>query len=81
MGTPILKQLFDRQKRATRAGESSVKLRITYNRVQRFATIGVRVLPHQWKDGRIVKRLDAMELQHTLDVYVAHARQGAVAAH
>lgn len=75
MGTPIFKLVFDRQKRAARDREGSVELRITYNRVQRFATTGVRLLPHQWKDGRIVKRLDAMELQHTLDVYVTHARQ------
>ena len=75
MGTPVLKLVFDRQKRASKTKEGSIEVRITYNRVQRWATTGVRVLPHQWKDGRIVKRVDAHELQHTLDMFVAHVRK------
>lgn len=75
MGVPILKVLFDRQKRASKTKEGAIEVRITYNRVQRFVTTGVRVLPNQWRDGRIVKRVDAFELQHTLDVFVAHVRK------
>ena len=50
-------------------------MRITYNRVQRFVTTGVRIYPNQWKDGVIIKRLDALELQRTLDLFVAEARK------
>lgn len=75
MGLPVLKVLFDRNKRASKTKEGAIEVRITYNRVQRFVTTGVRVLPHQWKNGRIVKRLDAFELQHTLDMFVAHVRK------
>lgn len=75
MSTPIFKLVFDRQKRASKTKEGSVELRITYKRVQRFATTGVRVLPSQWKDGKIVKRLDAFEIQHALDLFVAKARK------
>ena len=50
-------------------------MRITYNRVQRFVTTGVRVYPNQWRDGVIIKRLDALELQQTLDLFVAEARK------
>ena len=75
MGVPILKLVYDRQKRASRIKEGAIELRITYNRVQRFVTTGVRVFPHQWKDGHVVKRLDALELQHTLDMFVAHVRR------
>lgn len=75
MSTPIFKLVFDRQKRASKTKEGSVELRITYKSVQRFATTGVRVLPSQWKDGKIVKRLDAFEIQHALDLFVAKARK------
>lgn len=75
MGTPIFKLLFDRRKRASNSKEGAIELRITYNRIQRFATTGVRVLPKQWKNGFIVNRLDAPELQHTLDLFVANARK------
>lgn len=75
MGVPVLKVLYDRQKRASKTKEGAIEVRITYNRVQRFVTTGVRVLPNQWRDGRIVKRVDAFELQHALDVFVAHVRK------
>ena len=75
MGVPVLKVLYDRQKRASKTKEGAIEVRITYNRMQRFVTTGVRVLPNQWRDGRIVKRVDAFELQHALDVFVAHVRK------
>lgn len=75
MGIPIFKVVFDRRRRATNTKEGSIELRITYNRVQRFATTGVRVLPKHWKNGRIANRTDAMELQQSLDLFVANARK------
>lgn len=75
MGTPVFKLLFDRRHRATKTKEGSIELRITYNRIQRFATTGVRVLPREWKNGYIVNRLDAFELQQALDLFVANARK------
>lgn len=74
MGTPTLKLIFDRRKRASNTKEGAIELRITYNRIQKHATTGVRVLPKQWKNDRIVNRMDAFELQHTLDVFVTNAR-------
>lgn len=75
MGTPTLKLLFDRRHRATATKEGAIELRITYNRVQKHATTGVRVLPKHWRNGRIVNRIDAMELQRTLDMFVANAHK------
>lgn len=74
-GTPILKLIFDRKKRATATKEGTIELRITYKRIQRFAVTGIRVLPKHWRDGRIVNRLDALELQNALDMYVLNARR------
>lgn len=73
--TPILQFVFDRHKRATAIKTGSVELRITYNRVQRFVTTGVRVLPRHWRNGNIINRLDSYELQQTLDIFMANARR------
>jgi site-specific recombinase XerD len=75
MGTPTFKLIFDRKKRATSSKEGSIELRITYNRIQRFVTTGVRVLPRQWRNGYVVNRIDAFELQNTLDIFVTRARK------
>ena len=70
-----MKLVFDRMHRATASKEGSIELRITWQRKQKFATTGIRVLPRQWRNGRIVNRIDAMELQDALDLYVAKARK------
>ena len=77
---PTIKLIFDRHKRASSTKEGAIELRITHQRQQRFATTGIRVLPKQWRDGRIVNRLDALELQQALDAFVLthHSRAGAV---
>ena len=75
MGTPIFKLIYDRNGRASNTKEGSVELRITYNRVQRFVTTGVRVLPKHWKNGCIINRTDAIELQRTLDTFITNARR------
>ena len=75
MGTPTLKLLFDRNKRASKTKEGSVELRIGFERKKKYATTGVRVFPREWRDGRVVNRLDAVELQRTLDEFVATARR------
>ncbi len=75
MGTPTMKLIYDRRHRASNTKEGAIELRITYNRIQKHATTGVRVLPKQWKNGQVVNRLDASELQHTLDLFVARARK------
>ncbi len=75
MGTPTLKLIYDRRHRASDTKEGAIELRITYNRIQKHATTGVRVLPKHWRNGCIVNRLDASELQYTLDLFVAKARK------
>lgn len=72
---PTLKLIFDRHKRASSTKEGAIELRITHQRQQRFATTGIRVLPKQWRDGRIVNRLDALELQQALDAFVLNAQR------
>lgn len=75
MGTPTLKLMFDRNKRASKTKEGSIELRIGFDRKKKYATTGVRVFPREWRNGRIAHRLDAIELQRTLDEFVANARR------
>ncbi len=77
MGTPTLKLIFDRRHRASAHKEGAIELRITWNRIQKHATTGVRVLPKQWRevDCTIINRFDAIELQQTLDLFVINARK------
>lgn len=75
MGTPVFQVVFDRNHRASNTKEGAIEVRITYNRIQKHVTTGVRVLPKQWRRGCIVNRLDAFELQHTLDMFVSKARR------
>lgn len=75
MGTPVFKFVFDRHGRASKNTEGSVELRITYERKCYYVTTGVRVLKKHWKEpAQIVNRLDAYELQRTLDTFLTHAR-------
>ena len=75
MGTPVFKFVFDRHGRASKNTEGSVELRITYERKCYYVTTGVRVLKKHWKEpAQIVNRLDAYELQRTLDSFLTHAR-------
>lgn len=76
MGLPLFKLVFDREKRASETKEGSIQLRITYDRKQCFITTGVRCFPKQWhRSGKIVNRLDAFEMQRTLDEFVTHAKK------
>lgn len=75
ISTPILTFVFDRRKRASSHKEGSVELRITFERQQKFMTTGVRLLPKQWKNGQVINRLDAQEMQQTLETLMLKARK------
>ena len=74
MSTPILTFVYDRRKRANSKKEASVELRITYIKKQKYLATGVRLLPKQWRNGRVTDRPDAMEIQRTLDSFMTRAR-------
>ena len=75
ISTPILTFVYDRRKRASSHKEGSVELRITFERQQKFMTTGVRLLPKQWKNGQVINRLDAQEMQHTLETLMIKVRK------
>lgn len=75
ISTPILTFVYDRRKKASSHKEGSVELRITFERHQKFITTGVRLLPKQWKNGQVINRLDAQEMQQTLETLMLKARK------
>ena len=70
-----VKLVFDRKKTATRVHEAGVDIRLTQNRRILYFATGVRLLPKHWHDGQVVNRVDAHDLQQTLDIMVRHVRQ------
>lgn len=73
--TPLLEFVFNRKKTAGANKEGAVELRITFERKQKYMTTGIRVLPKQWHKGTIVHRLDALQLNQTMEKLVVEVRQ------
>ena len=73
--TPLLEFVYDRKKTAGANKEGAVELRVTFERKQKYMTTGIRVLPKQWHKGTIVKRLDALQLNQTMEKLMKDVRQ------
>lgn len=76
---PSFSFCFDRRRRAGKAVQGSVELRITYNRKNKYLSTGVKVLPHQWRVDKVVNRPDATELNAVLLSLMSAARSAAAA--
>lgn len=70
-----IKLVFDRKKRSTATTPGAVEVRLTQDRRVLYFATGVRLLPRQWHDGQVVRRVDSAELQQQLDLLVKHIRQ------
>ena len=73
--TPLLEFVYNRKKTAGTNKEGAVELRITFERKQKYMTTGIRVLPKHWHKGTIVNRLDAHELNQTMEKLMKEVRQ------
>lgn len=63
---PLLAFIYNRYGKATSEREASVELRITYERRQKYISTGIRLLPKQWRNGMVVNRVDAIQLNQML---------------
>lgn len=70
-----LKVIFNRKKVATSKHEAAVEIRLSQDRRTLYYNTGVRLLPKHWHDGQVVNRIDAAELQQTIDICVKHVRK------
>ena len=74
--TPLLEFVYNRKKTAATNREAAVELRITFERKQKYMTTGgIRLLPKHWHRGTVVNRIDARELNETLEKLMAEVRQ------
>ena len=51
------------------------ELRITFEHKQKYMKTGIRFLPKHWHRGTVVNRIDARELNETLEKLMAEVRQ------
>lgn len=59
---PVVKIVFDRRKKASKNSNGTVEIEIYQNRKRKWISTGVHVLAHQWKNGLVVGRIDAPDL-------------------
>lgn len=62
-----LRLINNRKGKGSEKVASSVELRITYQRKVKYISTGVKVTTSEWKDGRVVKRGDAFELNERIN--------------
>ena len=67
MKTPKIVFVYDRKGQATDKKKASVEIRVTYERSTKYLSTGVALLPKEWKDGKVVGRMDAQFLQKSID--------------
>lgn len=72
---PTLAFVFNRRKTASPRKTAPVELRITYRRRQKYISTGVHLFPKNWKRGTVTNRIDAIEIQTSLDRLMRRARR------
>lgn len=72
---PQITFVYDRYHKATATTDAALEIRITYNKRQKYISTGVRLYPHQWKNGKIVNSPDALEISQLLDRLIKDIRQ------
>ena len=64
---PTFSWTFDRRGTLATTGVASVEMRVTYMRKSKVMATGVRLGRGEWRDGRVVKRGDAVALNRVLE--------------
>lgn len=72
---PKLEFIYDRYKKATEEKPGTVELRITHNYKQKWLSTGIRLLPHQWKNGKILNSPNLIQISQMLDKLLTDVRQ------
>ena len=71
---PQITFVFDRRKIATQSIKSSVEMRITHNYKQKFISTGIKLNITQWKNGKIVNTVNAIQISQILDKMLSDVR-------
>lgn len=73
--TPLVQYVWNRYGKATSKKEAVVELRITFERRQKYISTNIWLLPKQWHNGTVVNRVDAIQLNQTLDKLLVEIRK------
>ena len=65
--TPLVEFVYNRHKTASATKEAAVELRVSYQKEQKYMSTGVRLLPKHWRRGMVINRVDAIQLNQTLE--------------
>lgn len=72
-GRIVLSIINDRKHTASSKTMGSVELRFTLDRKQKYFATGVKIYSGEWRNGKVVRRKDAQELNDCIDAYVHKA--------
>ena len=72
---PVVDLVYNRYGKASDTKDAVIELRIYYMKKAKWISTGIRVFPKEWRNGRIVGRGDAMQLNRQLDRIIADVRQ------
>lgn len=72
---PSIELIYDRRKKANKNKEATIEIRITYNYKQKYISTGIKVLPKEWKNKKIVGRKDCVQLNEALEKMIIDIRK------
>lgn len=72
---PTISIIYDRYHKASSEVSSTLEIRITYNRKQKYISTGIKLYPKEWGKKGVIHRLDAEQLNQQLQQSVLDIRQ------
>lgn len=72
---PTISVIYDRYHKASSETPTTVELRITYNRKQKYISTGIRLFPKEWGKKGIINRVDADQLNQQIQQLILDIRQ------
>lgn len=64
---PSIELIYDRRKKANKNKEAIIEIRITYDYKQKYISTGIKVLPKEWKNKKVVGRKDYVQINEALE--------------
>lgn len=65
-----IRVVFDRKKIATKTKAGLIQLEVTFNGKRKFISTGIKVLKHQFRNGRICQHVNADDLNEQINLQV-----------
>ena len=72
---PVVGLVYNRYGKATATQDAVVEIRVYYDRKAKWMSTRIRLFPKEWKNGRVVNRMDAIILNQQLDQLVVDVRK------